>query len=388
MRVRSGLACPIEKVRTYATFGGVRNWVFVRVETGDGLHGWGEASTEMWEGTVAAAIDEVGSRLVGLDALASEAVWQRATRHGFWRGGPVLSSAAAAIDQALWDIRGKRLGVPVHRLLGGPTRDWVQTYRHVGIYDSGALADDARALVAAGTRTLKTGAWISDSPLTEGERLRRLVARMATLRDAVGDEVDLLIDHHGRARPDEAIRLIHALAPFRPRWIEEPIAPESPELIRPVADEARRRGISIAIGERLFSRWDYRAVLEAQLVDIVQPDLCHAGGITEVMKISSFADVYRAAVAPHNPAGPVSTAAAAQVAMAIPNFSILELCVDEPRHSEIVTQCWRVEGDRLYVADAPGLGVDLDVDALLDVPPSGGPVPAQAFAADGSVMDI
>jgi galactonate dehydratase len=380
--------CSIAKVETFSTFGGVRNWTFVRVETTDGLHGWGEASTELWESTVRAAVDELGRRLIGSDALATEKIWQRANRHGFWRGGVVLGSALAAIDQALWDIKGKYFGVPVYRLLGGPSRDWIETYRHVGIYDPDRLADEARSLVRGGVRTLKTGAWAADSVFSERERVRLAARRLAVLREAVGDEVDILIDSHGRARPDEAVRLIRAAAEFTPRWIEEPIAPESPELVAPVAAEARRAGISLALGERLFSRWEFRHVLEQQLVDIVQPDVCHAGGITELMKISAYADVYRASVAPHNPGGPVSTAASAHVAMAIPNFAILELCIDQPRLSEIATRCWTTDGHRLDVPDAPGLGVELDVDAILDVPAGAISVPSRAFAADGSVMDV
>lgn len=381
-------SCRIGKIETFATFGGVRNWLFVRVETTDGLHGWGEASTELWEETVEAAIRELGGKLLGSDALATEPLWQRANRHGFWRGGVVLGSALAAIDQALWDIKGKNFGVPVYRLLGGPTREWVETYRHVGIYDADRLADEAKALVSSGVRTLKTGAWAADSVVSERTRLHRAVGRLALLRDAVGDDVDILIDNHGRARPDEAIRLIRAAAEFTPRWIEEPIPPESPELIAPVAAEARRNGISVALGERLFSRWEFRHVLESQLVDIVQPDLCHAGGITEVMKIAAFADVYRASVAPHNPGGPVSTAAAAHVAMAIPNFSILELCLDGPRLAQITTECWTAEGNRLQLSDAPGLGVDLDIDAILDEPAAPISVPSRAYGADGSVSDV
>ncbi|MDO9397474.1 MAG: galactonate dehydratase [Herbiconiux sp.] len=382
------MADAIARVQTFATFGGVRNWVFVRVETADGLHGWGEASTELWERTVQAAIEELGARLIGRDPMAVERVWQESTRHGFWRGGIVLGSAVAAIDQALWDIRGKRLGVPVHVLLGGPVRDRIDTYRHVAIYDPERTAADARALVDAGVRILKTGAWVADSVLPEHERLGRAVERLTALREAVGWDVDILIDNHGRARPDEAIRLIRAIAPFRIRWIEEPIAPESPELVAGVAAVAREHGISMAFGERLFSRWEFRAVLERGLVDVVQPDLCHAGGISEVMRIAAMADTYRAWLAPHNPAGPVSTAASAQVGLAAPNFSVLELCPDEPRRSQISIEPWVFEGSHLVVPDRPGLGIDLDVDALLDEPARPIAVPSSAYGADGSVMDV
>ncbi|QJU55225.1 galactonate dehydratase [Herbiconiux sp. KACC 21604] len=378
----------IARVQTFATFGGVRNWLFVRVETADGMHGWGEASTELWEGTVRAAVEELGARMIGLDAMAVERRWQEATRHGFWRGGIVLASAVAAIDQALWDIRGKRLGVPVHVLLGGPVRDRVDTYRHVAIYDPERTAADARALVESGVRVLKTGAWVSDSVLPEHERLGRAVERLSALRDAVGWDVDVLIDNHGRSRPDEAIRLLRALAPFRIRWIEEPIAPESPELVAPVAAVARDHGISVAFGERLFSRAEFRPALERGLVDVVQPDLCHAGGISEVTRIASLADTYRAVLAPHNPAGPVSTAASAQVALAVPSFSLLELCPDEPRRSEVSVEPWTLEGASLTVPDRPGLGIDLDVEALLDVPARPIAVPSSAYGADGSVMDV
>ncbi len=378
----------VSRVETFSTFGGVRNWIFVRIHTDDGLYGWGEASTELWDHTVLAAIGELGGRLLGMDALASESAWQQLHRHGFWRGGAIASTALAAIDQALWDIRGKRLGVPVYRLLGGPTRQWVRTYRHVGIYRPEAIATDAEQLVREGVRMMKTGAWVGDSVLGETERVRRFADNFAALRDLVGPEVDLVIDNHGRSRPDEAIRLIRAIAPYRPLWIEEPISPESPELVRAVAWEARLHGISMALGERLYSRSDAKNVLEAQLVDVLQPDLCHAGGITEVIKMAAFADVYRCVIAPHNPGGPVSTAAAAHVAMATPNFLVLEFCPDEPRRSQITVDPWRYEGDRLWVPDSPGLGVDLDIDALLETPAQQIAVPSTAFALDGSVADI
>jgi len=378
----------ISKVTAYATFGGVRNWIFVRVDTDTGLYGWGEASTEQWDSTVMDAIRSMGSRLIGQDPIATEHNWQRLSRHAFWRGGPILQTALSGLDQALWDIRGKAFGVPVYRLLGGPTREWVKTYRHVGIYQPDALVEEAKAYVDQGIRTLKTGAWVQDSSLTETHRLERVVRRLEDLRGAVGEHVDILVDNHGQSTPDEAIRLIMAIAGVRPLWIEEPIAPEGPELLRHVSTEARRRGISVALGERLFSRWETRQVLEEQLVDILQPDLCHAGGITETMKIASMADVYRCSIAPHNPGGPVSTAAAAHVAMVIPNFSILEYCPDEPRRSEVQMRPWRHSGDKLFVPEVCGLGVELDVDAITNVPTQDIAVPTLAFREDGSVADV
>lgn len=378
----------ISRVRSYATFGGTRNWVFVRVDTDDGLHGWGEASTEQWDDTVLAALRTMGDRLVGQDPLATERNWQQLSRHAFWRGGVILQSALSGLDQALWDIRGKVFGAPVYRLLGGPTRDWVRTYRHVGIYDPDALLEEARRYVSEGITTLKTGAWVHDSRLSATQRVDQAASRLRELRQLVGDGVDILIDNHGRSSPDEAIRLIHAIAEIRPLWIEEPAAPESPELLQHVAREARGHGISVALGERLFSRWEARHVLEQQLVDVLQPDLCHAGGITETVKMAALADLYRCTVAPHNPGGPVSTAAAAHTALGISNFAILEYCPDEPRRSQVQPQAWQHHGDRLLVPDQPGLGVDLDLDAILERPTEPTAVPTQAFAADGSVADI
>lgn len=378
----------VSRVRSYATAGQTRNWVFVRIDTDDGLHGWGEASTEQWDATMLAALDTLGERLLGQDALATEHNWQRLSRHAFWRGGAILQSALSGIDQALWDIRGKAFGAPVYRLLGGPTRDWVRTYRHVGIYNPDALVEDALSYIDQGIRTLKTGAWAHDSLLSSAHRVGRAAHRLRELREAVGDDVDILIDNHGRARPDEAIRLIQAVAKMRPMWIEEPIAPESPELLTHVSHEARRAGISVALGERLFSRWEVRQVLERQLVDVLQPDLCHAGGITETMKIASMADLYRCTIAPHNPGGPVSTAAAAHVALAIPNFEILEYCPEEPRRSQVLCESWEHRGDQMFVPNRPGLGVDLNIDAILERPPEAIAVPTSAFSADGSVADV
>lgn len=378
----------VSKVSCYATFGGVRNWIFVRVETDDGLYGWGEASTEQWDDTVLAAVRAMGDRLLGQDPLATEHNWQQLSRHAFWRGGVILQSALSGLDQALWDIRGKTFGAPVYRLLGGPTRDWVRTYRHVGIYNPDLLLSEAEHYVGQGISTLKTGAWVDDSRMSATQRVDRVAHRLHELRELVGDGVDILIDNHGRSKPDEAIRLIRAIADMRPLWIEEPIGPESPELIRHVSQEARRHGISVALGERLFSRWETRNVLEQQLVDVLQPDLCHAGGITETVKIAALADVYRCTIAPHNPGGPVSTAAAAQVALAIPNFAILEYCPDEPRRSQVQPDLWQHQGDHLFVPDRPGLGIDLDVDAIMEQPTAPIAVPTRAFGLDGSVADI
>lgn len=328
----------VRTIETFATWGGLRNWVFVRVTTEDGLYGWGEATVEGKEATVRAAIQELGQALLGRDALASETNWQVLYRHGFWRGGVILNSALAALDQALWDIRGKVLGVPVYRLVGGPTRARVRLYTHVGIYDPARLEQEAEEALATGFTAVKTGAWATDAALAEPQVVAACAERIERLRRVVGAQVDIFFDNHGRSRPDQAVRLLHALAPYRLGWLEEPTIPEAPDALAPVCTTARTLGVSIAAGERLYTRWDVRPFLERRLVDVLQPDLCHAGGLTECLKLATLADTYQVVLAPHSPQGPVSTAAAAHLALAIPNFLILEYVPAQPYRDQVMRE--------------------------------------------------
>ncbi len=378
----------VRAIDTFATWGGLRNWVFVRVMTDEGLAGWGEGTVEGKEETVRVAIHELGQMLIGCDALASETAWQVLHRHGFWRGGVILNSALAALDQALWDLRGKALGVPVYRLLGGPTRQRIRLYTHVGIYDPETLLPEAEAARAAGFTAVKTGAWAGDLHLPDPQLIAVYARRIEVLRERLGSEVDIMFDNHGRSRPDQAIQLLRALAPSRPFFFEEPTTPDAPDAIAPVAAVARSLGISLASGERLFSRGEVRPLLERRLVDILQPDLCHAGGVTECLKIATLADTYQVVLAPHNPQGPVSTAAAAHLALAIPNFLILEYVPSQPYRDHLLGEPWPVRDGWLEVPDRPGLGVDLDPAALTANPPRPVGVPRGAWAADGGVADV
>ena len=376
----------ITELRTYATWGEPRNWVFVKVVTDQGIYGWGEATLEGREATMLACVEEVGQMLIGQDPLAVEHHWQAIYRHGFWRGGAVLNSALAALDQALWDIRGKAWGVPVYRLLGGPTRERIRLYTHVGIYNPSLLEDDARRDIADGFTAVKTGAWAGDAALPEAELNAAFADRVRRLRAVVGPSVDIMIDNHGRSRPSAAVRLMEALQPFNLLWLEEPTQPDDLEALARV--RAAGPKMDLATGERLYSKWEYVPLLERRLVDVIQPDLCHAGGITETKKIAALAEAYYVQVAPHSPQGPVSTAAAAHLALAIPNFLILEFVRSAPYRDRVLREAWVVRDGHLEVPDRPGLGVDLDEDALAASPMRPVGIPRGAWAADGSVADV
>lgn len=376
----------ISEIKTYVTWGDPRNWVFVKVCTDSGIHGWGEGTLEGREQTVVAAVKDISPALVGADPLASEHNWQVLYRHGFVRGGVILNSALAAIDQALWDIRGKAWGVPVYKLLGGPTRSRLRLYTHVGVYEPDKLIDEAEEAVAAGFTALKTGAWPKDALLSDAELVTTIQERIAELRSAVGNGIDILLDNHGRSRPTLSVRIMEALRPYKMFWIEEPTPPDDLPALKQL--RLAQPQMDLAFGERLYSKWDFLPLLESRLVDYLQPDLCHAGGITECKKIAAIAEAYSVQIAPHNPQGPLSTAAAAHLALAIPNFAILEFLRSAPFRDLIVKEPWTIENGVMEVPDRPGLGVELIEDALEANPPRPVGVPTYAWHWDGSVADV
>ena len=375
----------ITDIRVFVTWGAPRNGVLVKVNTDKGLHGWGEATLEGNEDAVAARVRELGAQLIDEDPLAVEHHWQRLYRHHFWRGGPVSNSALSGLDQALWDLRGKAWGVPVYALLGGPVRTGIRLYTHVGIYDPNQLEADALRDVEDGFTAMKTGAWQSDTQLPEHQLIDTFAERVHRLRRLVGPDIDLMIDNHGRSRTSSAARLMHALAPARLFWFEEPTPPDDLDaLARLRIDQPT---MDIAAGERLYSKWDFMPLIDRHLVDVIQPDLCHCGGITECKKVAAYAETRYIQVAPHNPQGPVSTAAAAHLGMAIPNFHILEY-VRAPHRDRVLREPWPVVKGVLQVPDRPGLGIELDEEALLASPMRVFGKTGGAWAADGSVADV
>ena len=329
-------------------------WLFLKVHTNAGLVGLGEPILEGRAKTCAAAIEEIAPYLVGKDPRRVVHHWQAIYRHAFYRGGPILTSALSGIDQALWDIKGKALGVPVYELLGGPTRDRVRVYAHARSVEA------VRQAITEGFTAFKTGP-AKDRParMIESKAFVDHVAEsFAQLREAAGPEIDIAVDFHGAIPPPTAKLLIKALEPYQPFFIEEPVQCQNVDVL---ADIARGTHLPIATGERIFTKWGFREILEKRAASILQPDLCHAGGITETRLIAGMAEAYYAAIAPHNPLGPISLAAGIQLAAAIPNF----LCQEQVTLGEgYLKQPFRVAGGYIPIPTGPGLGIELDEEAL------------------------
>jgi galactonate dehydratase len=329
-------------------------WLFLKVHTNAGIVGLGEPVVEGRAATVATAVHEIEPYLVGKDPRQVVHHWQAIYRHAFYRGGPILTSALSGVDMALWDIKGKALGIPVYELLGGPTRQRVRVYAHArGV-------DGIKRGMAQGFTAFKTNP-ASRRPAryveTPGE-VRYAAEKFAELRHAAGDDVDIAVDFHGAISPATAKLLIKALEPFQPMFIEEPCQAQNHDIM---AELARGTHLPIATGERVFTKWGFREVLEKRAATILQPDLCHAGGITEVRLIAGMAEAYYAAIAPHNPLGPISLAAGVQMAASIPNF----LCQEQVSLGNgYLKKPFVVRNGYLDLPTGPGLGIELDDNAM------------------------
>jgi galactonate dehydratase len=345
------------------------NWVLVKVLTDEGLHGVGEATLEHRELTVAQAVGELERYLVGRDPHDIEAFWHEAYRDAYWRGGPVLMTALSGVEMALWDIKGKALGVPVWQLLGGRCRDRVPCYAN-GWFSPAKTPDEfaakAREAVAQGFRGLKWDPFGSAYRTIEKPELRRSLAIVEAVAEAVGPEVNILIEGHGRFDVPTAVRIAHALEDYDITWFEEPIMPDHPE---GMAEVKRRSNVPIAGGERLYSRWDARTYLEQGCADVLQPDVSHVGGIGELKKIAAMAETHSLPVCPHNPLGPGTTHATLQLAACVPNFWLLEIMsADVPYRGELTTEALRFEDGCVLIPDRPGLGFDIVPEALAEHP--------------------
>jgi galactonate dehydratase len=340
---------------------GSRNWLFVVVETDDGLSGVGEGSLPAHPLAVAAAVEEYREYVVGEDPARIQHLWQLMYRQPFFRSGAVTLSAMSAIEQALWDIKGKVAGLPVYELLGGRCHDRIRLYVNgPGGATLEELADSARSLVERGFTAMKTNTDDAVLPV-EGERvLRSAVEHIEAVRGAVGSDVEIAWDAHGRLSPAMSIRLAHALEPYDIWFLEEPALPENAKGLLQVA---RATSIPIATGERLFTKWAFREVLELGAAALVQPDLSHCGGVLEARAIAAMAEVYYCGFAPHNPLGPINTIVSAHVAMASPNFVALEVCLYPPEWThELISEPLEFVDGYLELSDEPGWGVELDVE--------------------------
>ncbi|MBI5083092.1 MAG: galactonate dehydratase [Acidobacteria bacterium] len=358
------LAAPIQardplKITKLETFLVKPRWVFLKIHTNAGITGLGEPLLEGRALTIRTAIEEIAPYLIGKDPRPVQHHWQAIYRHAFYRGGPILTSALSGIDQALWDIKGKALGVPVYELLGGPTRNRVRVYAHGG----GSNPARIKALLAQGFTAFKTGpARNRKFPkyVETPAEVHYAAEKMAEFRSLVGDKVDIGVDFHGAVSPAHAKMLIKALEPYTPMFIEEPCQAQNHDVM---ADLARSTHLPIATGERVFTKWGFREVLEKRAATILQPDLCHAGGISEVRFIAAMAEAYYASIAPHNPMGPISLAAGVQLAASIPNFLIQE---QVSLGEGYIKQPFKVREGYLDLPTAPGLGVEIDDHAIAD----------------------
>jgi galactonate dehydratase len=351
------------KINAVETFRVPPRWLFCKISTDEGLVGWGEPVVEGRAGTVQAAVDELSDYLIGSDALRIEDTWQVLTKGGFYRGGAVLASAVAGIDQALWDIAGKAYGVPVHALLGGLVRDKARIYGGIGGHRPAEVAENARRQRESGLTAVKMTGSAELTAIDTPRQVDLVVERVAAVREAVGPDCDVAIDFHGRFSPAMARRVLPLLEPYLPFFVEEPLLPElSVDLARLVGSTP----IPIATGERLYSRWDFREVL-ASGIAVAQPDVSHAGGISETRRIAAMAEAYGVSLAPHCPLGPIALAACLQVDLATPNFLIQEQSLNLQAGPDaslldylVDRSVFRAEDGYLPRPTGPGLGIEVD----------------------------
>ncbi|HTX00868.1 MAG TPA: galactonate dehydratase [Acidimicrobiales bacterium] len=355
-------------------------WQLLRVSTDAGVDGWSEAVLEGNLQAVRGAVEVLADYLVGKDARAVSHHWTRMYSDNFYRGGPVLTSAISAVDIALWDIKGKLLGVPVYELFGGPVRDAVPVYCHINGDTAEELIADARGAIEAGFRILKTGLAAPAPRLPERAYVEREVERFYRLREAIGSSYEFAIDFHGRATPALSMTLTRELEGAHPFFVEEPCLPENVEAMREVKAATT---LPIATGERLYTRWGFRPAIEARIADVYQPDVCHAGGISELTKIAVMADAHYAQIAPHNPLGPVALAASLQVDCACENILAQELV--RSLGAGLLKQPFELVEGMIPAPQGPGLGVEVDLEALEELRDEGSWRTPTLSYPDGSV---
>lgn len=357
----------ITAIRPVVVNARMRNWVFVKVETDAGISGWGEASLEWKTRGVVGCIDDLAPFVIGLDPRRIEHLYQVMFRQPFFRSGVVGMSAISGIEQACWDIFGKSVGLPVYQLLGGAVRDRIRMYDHLGGGEMNSLylqdteeqmAARARESVDAGYTALKALVVPRSGPLEGRAAVVRSARLMEAIRKEVGDDIDIMVDFHGRTVPEMAILYGEALAPYHPYFIEEPCLLDSADGLLRVS---RALTIPVASGERLVTRYQFRELLEKRAVAIIQPDLCHCGGLWEARKIAAMAETYYISLAPHNPLGPIATVAAIHFGMATPNFLIQEaIRADVPWREHVVTSPVTIKDGYATLNDTPGLGVEVN----------------------------
>ena len=359
MKITSVKAIPASHTTTRVGVSVARNYVFVKIETDDGLTGWGEATCGPL--SVATMVDEFGEVITGQNPMEIEKLWQTLYHHFHVRGGIVQMSAISGIEIALWDIKGQALGVPVYELLGGKIRDKIWTYGRWDGLTPEAAVDNAMFHVEQGLTALKGDPFEHRGIFIDKVSEDLAVAKMRAVRDAVGDEVELFVEVHGRLAPSDAIRVAHRLEEFRPFFYEEPVPPQNLEALKKVSDNVN---IPIATGERLLTKFDFADLLPLQAVDLIQPDVVQAGGILELKKIAAMAEAYYVGFQPHNPYGPFCTIAALHLDASTPNFLIQEGGI-HPWFQDATTGDFPVQKNGYFgIPTGNGLGVAMDEDWL------------------------
>ena len=352
------------KIRSFELFTVAPRWLFLKITTECGLVGWGEPVVEGRADTVRAAVEELADYCIGADASRIEDLWQVMYRGGFYRGGPVLMSAISGIDQALWDIKGKALGVPVYDLLGGACREKIRVYAWIGGDRPGDVAREALAKKEAGYTAIKMNGTEEVEWIGSPKKIREAVERATAIREACGPDFGIAIDFHGRVHKGMAKVLMKELEPVQPLFIEEPVLAENNEALLDL------RGVSsipIATGERQFTRWGFKELLKSGGADIIQPDCSHTGGISELKKIATMAEAFDVAVAPHCPLGPICLAASLQVDFCTPNAFIQEqsLGIHYNQGSDLLDylvdpNVFKYRDGFVHRLTGPGLGIEID----------------------------
>jgi galactonate dehydratase len=384
----------ITRITTQVVNARLRNWIFVRVETDvPGLIGLGEATLEFQTRAVVGAVEDLAPLVIGQDPRNIEHLWQVMFRHPFFKGGVVTMSALSGIDQALYDIKSRDLGIPLWQLLGGLTRQKMRMYDHLGGGDSSAVYDSAQAESFAekaarsradGFTAVKILAVGKTAPLDGVAALRQAKALMAAARDGAGHDMDIMVDLHGRTTAAMAIQYAEVLKPYRPWFLEEPCPPEDWE---GTARVARSTTIPIAAGERLVHRREFLPFLQAGAIAVAQPDVCHAGGLTEVRRIAALCDTFGVSMAPHNPLGPVATMVNIHLGFATPNFLIQEVMrADVPWRDEVVQGGAPIVNGFVTPPQGPGIGIEIDAKAAERHPYQDAPA-VQWYHDDGAVAD-
>ena len=359
----------VTDIKTFAVDCYRTNWVFVKVYTDEGIDGVGEATLEYKEHALIGAVEHIKEYLVGKNPLDVQAHWFHIYRDAYWRGGPVLMSALSAVECALWDILGKRLGVPVWQLLGGRVNTEVPVYVNgwfAGAKTPAEFAEKAKAVKARGVSGMKWDPFGKAYLRLSNKELNTAIECVGAVREAVGDEMELLIEAHGRFDVPTSLTIARELAQFKPMWLEEPVPPDNLEALKTVKD---RSPVPISAGERLYTRWDYRGLFDHNAADFIQPDVSHAGGISELVKIAAEAESRYIPFAPHNPSGPVANAATLHVAAVCPNFCILEsMFSDVIWRADVCNEQLTFQDGKLQIPEKPGLGIEIDEQACLAHP--------------------